>query len=229
MAHPLNFEAGQVPMPEDPRECDAACRAGVITYRIFPYYRWRYGERGQRFTRSDSAWLAWLTRHDQDFMTDQIQWLGKLLSNRGMPQWLMEVHLRVLYKKLAAVVPDREQDYVKLVSVSERLREQRVAAITESVSRNLVSDFADRIGSWPSNLPQGTARLIIAAVADEKNGVSNAVASVEEWLSDIATIKRVLAIDSIRRRSREGYPDHDAQPDRWLGAIKSIIKSARDS
>ena len=32
----------------------------AITYRIFPYYAWRYGERGQRFTQSDSAWLAHL-------------------------------------------------------------------------------------------------------------------------------------------------------------------------
>ena len=58
--NPLNPSAGDVPLPEDQREIDAALRAGPITHRIFPYFDWRYGDRGRKFTESDSAWPAWL-------------------------------------------------------------------------------------------------------------------------------------------------------------------------
>ncbi len=64
--NPLNPAAGGVPVPEDVREVKAALRAGAVSCRVFPYLDWRFGERGEKFTRSDSAWLVWLTRLDQE-------------------------------------------------------------------------------------------------------------------------------------------------------------------
>ncbi len=82
----LNPAAGSHAIPQDARELQAALRAGERTWRKFPYYEWRYGERGQQFTRSDSGWLVTLSSHESVVVNQQIRWLGRVLASRGMPQ-----------------------------------------------------------------------------------------------------------------------------------------------
>ena len=123
--NPLNPAAGDVPIPEDPREVEAALRAGPITHRIFPYICWRYGDRGRKFTQSDSAWLAWLVRHEQSRMKEQVLWLRSVLSNRGMPSWILEIHLLNLHEQLVRSLPEKRSHYEKLVAASNHLRQQR--------------------------------------------------------------------------------------------------------
>ena len=95
-------------MPSDPREIEAAVEAGNVTWERYPYYEWRYGERGRRYTASDSAWLATLSLLDQENVDQQVHWLGRVLAVRGMPRLLLRDHLRTLYQYLCAAAPEKK-------------------------------------------------------------------------------------------------------------------------
>lgn len=180
----LNPEAGAHAIPTDRRELRAALLAGERSQRQFPYYTLRYGERGAQFTRSDSAWLVTLADHTLDVVEQQILWLGRLLSARGMPQWLLEQHLLALYDELVAAVPERRADYATLRTVAASLHAMRNRALSDAAFDALDAAFAVAVGAeWDARLPQ-TGALLAAAVADERAGIGQAVRSVERWMLD---------------------------------------------
>jgi len=204
MLNPLNFEAGATPMPADPREIQAAIRAGDITHRAFPYYGFRYGERGVRFTRSDSAFLATLPGHKAETLWRQVDWLAGVLSNRGMPSWLLEVHLGTLSRQLSRAVPERSHRYRDLLGAAQALGERRRAQISDEAMRALGRSFASEAGLPPTRLAIGTGALLAAAVADERAGIPNAVSSIEEYFTDRAvfTPRFIDAARTTIRRAR---------------------------
>lgn len=180
----INPEAGTHPVPENLREFKAALRAGDIQWREFPYLEWRYGDRGRRFTRSDSAWLATLCQHDQLQMRQQIHWLGTVLSNRGIPQWLLQRHLEILYQELCKAIPENQSSYQKLLQVAQALGEIRRQHMDDELFWRLARIFDSEIGAvWARRLA-GTGALLVAAVVDEKAGIENAVTSIAGWLTD---------------------------------------------
>jgi hypothetical protein len=183
-SHPLNPEAGAMPMPDDPRLIDAALRAGKISLVVIPYYGFRYGERGVRFTRSDSAFLATLPGHPQATVNRQIEWLAGVLSNRGMPSLLLELHLRVLTKQLIRAAPERAAEHRSLVEAGARLGERRRSVMPEAAARPIVEAFPEAAGVPRSRLSLGTGQLLVAAVADERLGIVNAVKSIETYFLD---------------------------------------------
>lgn len=200
----LNPEAGNHFIADDAREIEAAMRAGDRSWRQVPYYEQRYGERGRRFTWSDSSWIVTLAQHSQEVIQHQIDWLGRLLAARGMPRWLLEQHLAVLHAELLQVVPEKRRDYTIFAQEAERLRDQRRAQIDEQTFHALAAAFEQQVGlEWSARLP-GIGILIVAAVADEKAGIRHAVSSVEHWLID-----------------PERFPPH------WIAAVQATIEQAR--
>jgi heme oxygenase len=180
----LNPEAGTHAIPNDPREVEAALRAGERSWQQFPYYEWRYGQRGERFTRSDSAWLAALAEYDPPVVEQQILWLGRVLAARGMPQWMLELHLELLYEELSTAVPEKQPSYTALRLAAQSLREMRRRHIGDALFQSLTADFDQAVGpEWSARLPR-TGGLLAAAVADERAGITNAVASIQAWMSD---------------------------------------------
>jgi len=197
----LNPEAGSHAIPDDPREIRAALRAGVCSWERFPYYEWRYSRRGRRYTRSDSAWLVTLAAWPQEVVDRNIEWLGHVLAARGMPRWLLEMHLIMLHDELAGAVPERQNEYGRLLAAADHLHRQRHAAIAEDLWHTLATGFAAAVGEeWISRLPE-SGNLLIAAVADERAGVTNAVSSLEPWMIEpgrfpahwIAAVHHLLA------------------------------------
>lgn len=204
MVRTLNPDAGSHAIPGDHREREAALRAGERTWRAFPYYAWRYGERGQRFTRSDSAWLVTLAGHQRPVLEQQVLWLGQVLAARGMPRWLLEGHLEVLHEELGAACPERPTQYEGLRAAAGLLRERRRRHLSDDALRAFEADFDARGGEpWCQRLPR-TGGLLAAAVADEKDGVVNAVSSVEGWMTDPARF-----------------------PEQWIRAVRAILAAAR--
>ncbi len=200
----LNPEAGAHAVCGDPRELHAALHAGARSWQRFPYYEQRYGERGQRFTRSDSAWLVSLAVHGPAVVDKQITWLGLVLASRGMPRWLLELHLEVLHTELLAAIPGREELYAPLRGAAELLRAQRQAQIDEAVLVALSTAFAQQVGAeWNARLPE-TGALLVAAVADEKAGITRAVPSLADWMTDPSRF-----------------------PSRWIDAVHSTLERAR--
>jgi len=183
----LNRDAGTHPIPGDLREVLAALRAGEHSYLQFAYYEARYGERGQRFTRSDSAWLATLARDDDHASTlRHVCWLGRTLSARGMPRLLLEQHLDVLHSALVEHVPERAPSYVVLSRAAEQLRAERETALPEERAQALQADFVGALAGAPERgvAPREAATLLVAAVADERAGVGGAVPALTAWLCD---------------------------------------------
>lgn len=178
----LNDEAGRHPLPDDPRELEAALRAGERSWQRFPYYGLRYGERGRRFTRSDSGWLATLVSQDQPAVDREISWLGVVLASRGMPRWLLETHLDVLAEELARAAPEQATKYAPLRLAAAMLAGERRRHVTDELLGKLTAAFDERAGAeWTARLPE-SGGLIAAAIADERRGIERAVSSLVDWL-----------------------------------------------
>lgn len=201
----LNWEAGRHGVPQDEREINAALRAGERSWNRYPYYKWRYGSRGARFTRSDSAWLVTLAGHAPAVMAKQITWLGQVLSARGMPQWLLEHHLVVLHEELVTAVPENASNYGGLQRAAEMLGTARRTHVSDEVMAACASTFERHVGDdWSRKMPEAGS-LLAAAVADEKLGITLAVPSVETWMVD-----------------------KNRFPDRWIEAVHATIRMARE-
>jgi heme oxygenase len=200
----LNPEAGWHGIPEDLREIRAALRAGTRSWQQFPYFAWRYGERGRRFTRSDSAWIATISHLAQGEVSRHLLWLGGLLAARGMPRWLLEWHLRVLVEELSEAIPEQRQDYARLEHAADQLAEARRAHLPDDAVAALSRDFDVRVGpDWSTRL-SGMGSILVAAVADEAAGITRAVTSLQGWLTD-----------------SERFPPH------WCEAVRTTLDHAR--
>ncbi len=200
----LNPEAGNHPIPADTREIEAALRAGERSWQAIPYYEQRYGDRGRRFTWSDSSWIVTLVQHSEPVVQHQIAWLGRILAARGMPRWLLEQHLDVLHAELVQAIPERREQYAVLAQTAGWLRDLRRAAIDERTFQALAAEFETLVEPEWSERLTGIGHLLVAAVADEKAGLKYAVSSLESWLTD---------------------PTRFPQP--WIDAVHTIVGKAR--
>lgn len=174
-----NADAGLHPLPVDKREIAAVLRAARRCCRDYPYLTERFGQRGKLFIRSDDGYLATLADHPQSYVHDQVEWLSRTLTSRGMPRWLLETHLETLCAELAAAVPDRAVDYDKLRQAAKALREARQFWIAQSDFDALSANFAASSGGTF----KGAGELLIAAVCDECCGLAEAVPSLTCWLA----------------------------------------------
>jgi hypothetical protein len=180
----LNPEAGNHAVTTDPRELRAAIRAGERTRERFVYYERRYGERGRRFTHSDSAWIVTLAGHPPGVAERQLRWLGGLLAARGMPRWLLEVHLEGLHAELVTAVPERRAGYDELLRVAGVFRDERLSHLDEATSAELAQAFDRRVGPAEAGVLPEASALLVAAVAEERAGLERGVESLLQWLAD---------------------------------------------
>lgn len=202
----LNPEAGSHPIPQDPREIDAARRAGERCLLEYPYFVWRYGERGRRFTDSDGAWLATLVKYPQPRIDRQVVWLGGVLAPRGMPRLLLQRHLELLYEELRLRVPHKQADYEKLVAASDRLAMERRACIGDDVLDAISRRFDHAVDpDWRRRL-SGTGAILVSAVADERAGLAGTLENVQSWFSDPARF-----------------------PPQWVTAVRRCIAEAQSA
>lgn len=198
----LNPEAGLHPMTMDPAEIAAAQRAAERSFAEFPYYQFRFGERGMRFGASDSAWLATLASTTRARALEQVQWLGIVLSSRGMPQILLERHLYVLHEELG------DGRYANLGGGARELERLRTAVMPDRRFVQLAQSFEDEVEPVAPFPNMGL--ILVSAVIDEALGIDRAVAAVAGWATDPekfppAWVKAVTeTIDRARRdRARE--------------------------
>jgi len=109
-ARTLNPEAGEHVISADAGEQAAAEAATRLSWREFPYYPKRYGERGWRFSLSDSGWLQTLCELSPDAARAQLLWLSNLLAARGMPryfepEWIRAVQATIEQARAALTAP----------------------------------------------------------------------------------------------------------------------------
>ncbi len=184
LAVSINPEAGRHPVPADMREIQASLRAADSCWQRFPYFESRYGERGQRFAKSDGAWLATLCQFDQPRMDQQVRWLGRVLAARGMPTLLLQAHLEILADELTAAVPEKKPLYEKLQIAAVALREWRGQQIDDGYLQILDDEFHRAVGPSWNGRNEHAGLLLAAAVADEMNGNVGAIDGVKQWMTD---------------------------------------------
>lgn len=179
--HPLyNASAGNHPLPSDRREIEAVLRAGRRCYETHPYLWQRYGARGEEFSRSDGGYLVTLASNPQSYVDSQVDWLGQVLANRGLPRKLLEDHLELLVEELTLAVPGREAKYRKLHRAAQNIRQAGQIWISQAQFNNLVVSFEEQAGVGL----KGAGELLVAAVSDECCGMTKAVSSLVSWLGD---------------------------------------------
>jgi hypothetical protein len=102
-------------------------------------------------------------------------------------------------------LPENPGPYDRLLELATMFRRERLRHLDEVTSAQLAMTFDERAGSDPlPRIPEAGA-LLVAAVADERADVENAVDSLMEWLADPARF-----------------------PDRWIAAATATINSARE-
>lgn len=180
----LNPEAGDHPVPSDAREIEAAVAAAGRCREEFPYFDERYQERGRGFAKSDAAWLATLAGLPEAQLLSQVEWLGRVLANRGMPRITLERQLELLHEELVSAVPEKIDHYKGLIEAAQSLKAERLRSIPEPVFAYLAKGFSVGTGSEMGGRFAGTGALIVSAVCDEQAGIIGAVDSLVPWLTD---------------------------------------------
>ena len=201
----INPEAGRHAVPADPREIEACLKAHDRCWQRFPYFEFRYGERGRRFSRSDGAWQATLHQYEPAQILRQVQWLGRVLASRGMPTILLQAQLEILVEELSLAIPENKSRYEKLLLGSAELQAARRRHLSDEQIRDLAQDFDRAAGpEWSQRLPY-TGALLACAVADELEGNDGAVTSLEPWMTDAGRF-----------------------PDAWRAAVNATLIAARE-
>jgi heme oxygenase len=196
----LNPEAGDHPVPQNPAILQAAIRAGRRCRDEFSYFEKRYGERGRRFTDSDAAWLAALADQPVSVVADQVQWLGRVLSVRGMPVLLMERQLELLLEEFEtleecipvegfqAVVADMRQ--LRYSMITQARFDETVRMVKALISSPCALDFPD--------LPL----MLAAAHLDTLAGLPECMASLVSWLRETSLLTDA-EIEAVRKSLAE--------------------------
>lgn len=173
----LNPETGGHKIATDLSMLRAAIRAARTSYEGLPYYRDRYGDRGARFSVSDSSWIVHLVAAPEAVAVQQVFWLADMLATRGMPTWLMELHLDTMAEELTSSdLPTGALPHA-VAALAARRRPQ-VPDVALERAETLVAERVDA----PPTTPVG--RLLAAAAADVRSGAARSSAPLVDWVAD---------------------------------------------
>lgn len=178
----LNPEAGNHPIPTDPKRVQATLRAAHLCWKAFTYLQIRYGERGWRFTLSDAAWLVTMSDMKVIDMLDNICWLVELLANRGIPSLIMEKQLLFLHNELLQEDPERRLTYDRLLFARDAIRQRRNKALPPHAEQEIAQNLEIVVASSSDNPIPELATLLAAAHADQCSGLDQALSGIMDWL-----------------------------------------------
>jgi heme oxygenase len=194
----LNPEAGNHPIVEDADQLQVAIDVGSRCHAAWGYLQCRFGERGERYARSDGAWLATLCSLPEEVARRQVEWLARLLSARGVPSVCLEHHLMALHEAFAASTGAAPPNVARLARLSGHVGGLRVW-LDRDANRDLIDS------QMPGLDPRG-AELLVAAVLDEREGIAPCASNIGAWArssSVLAQTERAAVIAFIEEaRSR---------------------------
>ncbi len=180
----INPEAGDHGMPRQPLEVALALRAGRAAWERFPYLHERFGDRGRRFTSSDSCWLVSLTHMPVEAATAQLRWLRRVLASRGIPTVILETHLRAIAAALTAEFADHAQRSARYGPFLSGLEAERQSTADAEVVAPLVQSCETRLRACSGYAIDSAAALIASARRDERSGIAGAFAATLTWFND---------------------------------------------
>lgn len=182
----VNPEAGDHAMPQSETEIARALRCAEAAWREFPYLAMRYGERGRRFTSSDSCWLVSLRELDESELLQALSWLRDLLAGRGLPSLILERHLATIADDLRLRPAEGALPEGAFAAVSARFRAEREQVLPAAIQHELVALWEPRLGACPGPIVPGAAAIVLAARLDAARGVPRAWEATLSWFRDAA-------------------------------------------
>ncbi|GAA2740116.1 hypothetical protein GCM10009868_00980 [Terrabacter aerolatus] len=205
----VNPASGGYEITTDATLLRAAVRAAQGSIDAMPYYGARYGARGSRFATTDSAWLISLAPLEPERAVHQVEWLARVLAARGMPSWLLEIHLGALVTEVRSVVgpaagtdpegepaADDAEAVGSLPAAALALATTRRQHVDDDLMRTAERWVDEALGA-AQPVPR-TGALLAAAVADTSAGVTRDDGSLVDWLTDPSR-----ASDTVARELRE--------------------------
>jgi heme oxygenase len=192
----MNFEAGDHAIPQDPVEIDLALRAGKATWEAFPYLDQRYGERGRRFTSSDSCWLVTLTHAPgPDAATKALDWLRAVLATRGIPTVILEAHLRTIRQAIALEFPEQRNMRAQFDPFLSNREAERRIYLGAAGEPELIDAFNRRLQACGGLKVASAADLIASAWLDERCGIAGALPALHHWVTDAGRFSKDWIVD----------------------------------
>ena len=195
----INPEAGDHAMPQSETEIALALRCAEAAWNEFPYLEVRYGERGRRFTSSDSCWLVSLRELDEADLLRALSWLRDLLAARGLPSLILEGHLDTIADDLRLCPPQGSAAHGAFEAVSARFREERAQVLPAAIQRELVERWEPLLAACDGPIVPGAATIVVAAKLDAARGVPRAWEGTFPWFRDAARFSAswIAAIDGL--------------------------------
>jgi len=194
----VNPASGGYEITTDATLLRAAVRAAQGSIDAMPYYGIRYGERGSRFATTDSAWLISLAALAESRAVPQVQWLSRVLAARGMPTWLLEMHLDALVSEVRSVADPAAVG--SLPAAADALAVARRRHVDDELIRS-ADDWADEALRQDLPVPR-TGALMAAAIADERSGVTRDDRVLVDWLTDPERVETDVATRLLALRRR---------------------------
>jgi len=194
----VNPASGGYEITTDATLLRAAVRAAQGSIDAMPYYGIRYGERGSRFATTDSAWLISLAALAESRAVPQVQWLSRVLAARGMPTWLLEMHLDALVSEVRSVADPAAVG--SLPAAADALAVARRRHVDDELIRS-ADDWADEALGQDLPVPRSGA-LMAAAIADERSGVTRDDRVLVDWLTDPERVETDVATRLLALRRR---------------------------
>lgn len=194
----VNPDGGAFDIVTDATLLRAAVRAAQNSIDAMPYYRERYGARGSRFASTDSAWLVSLAALPDDVAVKQVLWLSRVLAGRGMPSWLMEVHLRALIAEVGDAAGPEAVGSLPAAAVT--LTSTRRAHVDDELL-GAAEEWADETAGYAVPVPRA-GLLLAAAVADVRSGLVRDDHALAGWVLDPvhSSVGAATALAEVRER-----------------------------
>ncbi len=180
----LNPEAGSHVVPQAGLELEASFIVAKKCLQALPYVFMRYGERGERFTKSDGAWIITLADFSDRVVFNQIEWLGRLLSVLGIPRFTLELNLREAAKELSTLRPTSKDKYAVLVRAADLLEQNRKDIIPLKRQEELQQRFLAALNPAELETYRNIDNILISSVADEKMDGLGALGKTLEWIQE---------------------------------------------
>ncbi|GGM87521.1 hypothetical protein GCM10009721_10540 [Terrabacter tumescens] len=194
----VNPASGGYEITTDATLLRAAVRAAQGSINAMPYYGARYGARGSRFATTDSAWLLSLAGLSAERAIQQVEWLSRVLAARGMPTWLLEIHLDALVSEVQSVAGEHAVGSLPVGAAA--LAGTRRQHVDDDLMRS-ADLWADAALGDALPVPH-TGALLAAAIADERAGVTRDDSSLVDWLTDPERVSAstAAAVRAVRQR-----------------------------
>lgn len=180
----LNPESGNHPVPQNKQDQLAVLRASDSCLSEYPYFLYRYGKRGRRYSDADGAWLITLASQDPQTAQSQVDWLGGVLSSRGMPRLLLARHMNILARELSFLSSENDLRSRVLRTAATQIQnnlEKRIPWHVRKVRAEAMESLLERRNDFCC---LEAVELMASAVVDETDGIKYSIQSLLAWLTD---------------------------------------------